>query len=122
MAIGTLTTISPFTLSDNGKIFSILLLILGFGLVAASAAFLGNLLLEGSWIELYRRRKVSKRLKSFSDHYIICGHGQVGKRVVKELTGIKNPLWLSTTMRKSSCGAKKWGFLVWIKTPWMKKR
>ena len=85
MAIGTLTTISPFTLSDNGKIFSIVLLILGFGLVAASAAFLGNLLLEGSWVELYRRRKMTKRLKKFSDHYIICGHGQVGKRVVKEL-------------------------------------
>lgn len=92
MAIGTLTTISPFTLSDNGKIFSILLLILGFGLVAASAAFLGNLLLEGSWIELYRRRKVSKRLKSFSDHYIICGHGQVGKRVVKELHRHQKPV------------------------------
>ncbi|MBS3780641.1 MAG: potassium channel protein [Desulfovermiculus sp.] len=92
MAIGTLTTISPFTLSDNGKIFSILLLILGFGLVAASAAFLGNLLLEGSWVELYRRHKVSKRLKSFSDHYIICGHGQVGKRVVKELHRHQKPL------------------------------
>lgn len=92
MAIGTLTTISPFTLSDNGKIFSIILLILGFGLVAASAAFLGNLLLEGSWIELYRRHKVLKRLKSFSDHYIICGHGQVGKRVVKELHRHQKPI------------------------------
>ncbi|MFO7803497.1 MAG: potassium channel protein [Desulfovermiculus sp.] len=92
MAIGTLTTISPFALSDNGKIFSIILLILGFGLVAASAAFLGNLLLEGSWVELYRRRKVAKRLKSFSDHYIICGHGQVGKRVVKELHRNQKPI------------------------------
>jgi len=92
MAIGTLTTISPFTLSYSGKIFSILLLIFGFGLVAATAAYLGNLVLDENWIELYRRRKLEKRLKNYENHYIICGHGQMGQRIVAELNRYNTPI------------------------------
>jgi voltage-gated potassium channel len=92
MAIGTLTTISPFPLSDSGQIFSIVLLVLGFGLVAATAGYLGNMLLDENWIEVYRRRKVVKSLRSYSNHYIICGHGQVGKRVAMELHRHKKPV------------------------------
>ncbi len=92
MAIGTLTTVSPFTLSDQGRIFSILLLFLGFGMVAATAGYLGNMLLDGNWLDLYRRRKVLKSLKSYADHYIVCGHGQVGKRVVDELHHHNKPV------------------------------
>lgn len=92
MAIGTLTTVSPFALSDSGRIFSIILLVFGFGMVAATAGYLGNMLLDGNWIELYRRRKILKNLKAYSDHYIVCGHGQVGKRVVAELNRNQKPV------------------------------
>lgn len=92
MAIGTLTTISPFPLSDKGRIFSIVLLVCGFGLVAATAGYLGNMFLDGNWLEMYRRRKVQKSLRSYADHYIICGHGQVGKRVAIELHRNKKPV------------------------------
>ncbi len=92
MAIGTLTTVSPFALSDSGRVFSIILLVLGFGMVAATAGYLGNMLLDGNWVELYRRRKVLKNLKAYSDHYIVCGHGQVGKRVVAELHRNQKPV------------------------------
>ncbi|MFO8032499.1 MAG: potassium channel protein [Desulfohalobiaceae bacterium] len=92
MAIGTLTTVSPFALSDSGRIFSIILLVLGFGMVAATAGYLGNMLLDGNWLELYRRRKILKNLRSYSGHYIVCGHGQVGKRVVAELHRNQKPV------------------------------
>ncbi len=92
MTIGTLTTVSPFTLSTAGKIFSILLLVVGFGLVAATAGYLGNLLLDENWVELHRRRKVQKSLKNYSNHYIICGHGQMGQRIVKELHSYQKPV------------------------------
>ena len=85
LTVGTLTTVAPFTLSNSGRLFAIFLIVFGFGLVAATAAYLGNLFLDGTWIEEYRRHKVRKRLQSFKDHYIICGHGQVGQIVAAEL-------------------------------------
>jgi voltage-gated potassium channel len=85
LTMGTLTTVAPFPLTNGGRIFAILLIVLGFGMVATTAAFLGNMFLDGSWIEEYRRRKVQKLLRGFKDHYIICGHGQVGQIVAAEL-------------------------------------
>ncbi|MFP4532413.1 MAG: potassium channel family protein [Desulfobacterales bacterium] len=92
LTIGTLTTVAPFELSDGGRIFAILLIISGFGLVAATAALLGNMFLDGNTLELYRRRKVRKKLKNFTDHYVVCGHGQVGQIVTAELLGSGMPL------------------------------
>lgn len=85
LTMGTLTTVAPFALTESGRIFSIFLIVMGFGMVAATAAYLGNMFLDGSWIEDYRRRRVRKVLQGFKDHYIICGHGQVGQIVAAEL-------------------------------------
>lgn len=92
LTIGTLTTVAPFELSDGGRIFAIVLIVFGFGLVAATAALLGNMFLDGNTLELYRRRKVRKKLKNFTDHYVVCGHGQVGQIVTAELLASGMPL------------------------------
>mgnify|MGYP006288682067 CR=1 FL=1 len=48
LTVGTLTTVAPFELTDGGRLFAVVLIISGFGLVAATAAFLGNTFLEGN--------------------------------------------------------------------------
>ena len=92
LTIGTLTTVSPFDLTGKGQLFAIILILFGFGLVAATAAFIGNMFLDGSWIAHYRRRKVLKELDNYKDHYIICGYGQVGQIVADELHGRGHPI------------------------------
>lgn len=92
LTIGTLTTVAPFELSDSGRLFAIFLIIFGFGLVAATAAFIGNMFMDANTIELYRRRKVRKKLQNFTGHYVICGHGQMGQIVTAELFGKDLPL------------------------------
>lgn len=85
LTIGTLTTVAPFELHDEGRLFAIVLILFGFGLIAATAAFIGNLFIDVNGLDLYRRRKVQKKIDKMSDHYIICGHGQIGQIVAAEL-------------------------------------
>lgn len=85
LTISTLTTVAPFELSDSGRLFAIFLILSGFGIVAATAAFIGNMFLDSNSLELYRRRKVRKKLQNFTDHYVVCGHGQMGQIVTDEL-------------------------------------
>ncbi len=92
LTIGTLTTVSPFELSDGGRIFALFLIIFGFSLVAATASLIGNILLDGKTLELYRRRKVRKQLEHFTDHYVICGHGQMGQIVTAKLFNCGVPI------------------------------
>ena len=85
MTVVALTTVAGTSLSESGQLFTVVLVLLGFGLVAAAGACVGNLLLEGNWIQLYKWRKVRKMLQGLRDHYIICGHGQMGQLVAEEL-------------------------------------
>lgn len=85
LTIGTLTTVAPFELKDEGRLFAMFLIVVGFGLIAATAAFIGNIFMDVNGLALYRRRKLQKKIDKMSGHHIICGHGQIGQIVAAEL-------------------------------------
>lgn len=88
MTLITLTTIGfgeVRPLSEKGRLFTILLIFMGIGFVASQLAALGNYIADGQFLQMYRRRKMKKRLAQINNHYIICGYGQMGKIVTAEL-------------------------------------
>lgn len=88
MTLITLTTIGfgeVRPLSEKGRLFTILLIFIGIGFVASQLAALGNYIADGQFLQMYRRRKMKKRLSQINNHYIICGYGQMGKLVTLEL-------------------------------------
>jgi len=88
MTLITLTTIGfgeVRPLSEKGRLFTIFLILVGIAFVASQLAALGNYIADGQFLQMYRRRKMKKRLSQVSDHYIICGYGQMGKIVASEL-------------------------------------
>ena len=76
-------------LDDLGRIFTMSLILLGAGFVAYSLAYFSQLLMDGNLLEVYRRRKLRKTLDRLSDHYIVCGYGQMGQIIVQELLSKK---------------------------------
>ncbi len=72
-------------LSPNGRIFTIILIIGGVGSVAYALATIAKIILEGEIQEVFGRKKLEKKIKELKDHYIICGHGRMGKIICKEL-------------------------------------
>jgi len=77
-------------LHESGKLFTIALIT--FGAVTAGWAFnaIGHRILESQLGEYLGRRKMEKETKKLQGHYIVCGAGRVGRRVIKEfqLTGV----------------------------------
>ena len=71
-------------LHPAGRIFVIILLILGLGVATAFAAIIGQQVIEGHFKSLVTRRKMENRLKKLKDHYILAGFGRVGRQVAKE--------------------------------------
>lgn len=88
MTIITLSTVG-FTevrpLSEQGRMFTMVLILMGAGFIAFNLAYFSQLVLDGNLLELYRRRKLKKQLDQLNDHYIVCGYGQMGQIVVQEL-------------------------------------
>jgi voltage-gated potassium channel len=88
MTIITLTTVGfkeVHDLSDNGKIFTIALIVGGVGTMLYVLRIGAQLILEGELQEIYGRKRLEKKLKELKDHYIVCGYGRMGKIIAREL-------------------------------------
>jgi len=88
MTVITLTTVGygeVRPLDEAGRLFTIVLIMMGAGFVAYNLAYFTQLLLDGNLLELYRRRKVRRQLELLRNHYVICGYGQMGQIVTREL-------------------------------------
>jgi voltage-gated potassium channel len=95
MTIITLSTVG-FTevhpLDNQGRIFTMILILMGVSFVAFALAYFSQILLDGNLLETYRRRKLKKRLDQLENHYVVCGYGEMGEIIVGELRKHKIPV------------------------------
>lgn len=95
MTVITLSTVGfseVRPLAPAGQIFTIILVLMGAGFVTYHLVYFSQLLFDPNLIELYRRRRLKKQLDQLKDHYIICGYGQMGQVIVRELSNHKIPV------------------------------
>lgn len=89
MTIITISTVGfgeVRTLSNPGKIFTIMLIVCGIAIITTGVSMIFTAILEGTFRETLRRHRMEKRLDKIRDHFIICGFGQVGHDVIDEFT------------------------------------
>src|SRR5208337_286730 len=88
MTIISLTTVGygeVHSLSSEGRIFNIFLIIGGVGTVFYVLSTGAKLLLEGELQEMFGRKRLEKKIKDLQHHYIICGYGRMGRIICREL-------------------------------------
>ena len=87
MVITTLTTIGDQThpLSHAGRVFNIIIVIGGVGLVFLAIGSLTQALLEFELQNFFGRRRMERDIGRLTGHYIICGAGRVGRSAAREL-------------------------------------
>jgi len=88
MTVTTLTTVGYqeiHSLSKAGKIFNMLLILLGAGAVTYSISVL---ITEITSYDFKARRKIkmNKKINNLKNHTIVCGYGRMGEVVCKELS------------------------------------
>jgi voltage-gated potassium channel len=73
-------------LSQPGRLFTIIVIVLGIGSIAYTGGRAAQLVFE---TQIYRRRKMSKKVEHLSGHFIVCGYGRMGRFICEELTAAK---------------------------------
>lgn len=87
MTVISLTTVgySEVTpLSDQGKLFTMVLLLLGIGVAAYAIGTGFRFIVEGEVQLLRGTIRMHKKIDSLKNHHIICGFGRLGSIVVKD--------------------------------------
>lgn len=76
-------------LTDNGKIFTIFLIIFSFGTFGYAITSLTIYVIDGEFKRYFKNYKVDREINKLSNHTIICGYGRNGKQAAIELKAHK---------------------------------
>jgi voltage-gated potassium channel len=68
-------------LSDVGRIFTLVLIVGGVGVMFYSLGTIVQYLIEGQITNIWGSRRMKDNIAKIKDHIIICGYGQVGREV-----------------------------------------
>ncbi len=88
MTMITITTVGfseVIPLSPIGKIFTIVLIVLGVGFVMFVFGKITEAVVEGGLRTVYGRMNMNKKVAKLKNHYIVCGFGRIGKVICKLL-------------------------------------
>ncbi len=87
MTIITLTTVGYSEvgeMSTAGRMFTVVILLLGVGKVFYGTATIAEVRFEERIRQIFGRRKLVKELDRLENHHIICGYGRIGSTVAAE--------------------------------------
>ena len=92
MAVVTMSTVGfeeVRPLSENGRMFTIFIIVTGVGAFAYTFATLGEQLISGQLVSNLRQRGTEAMLRRLRGHYIVVGYGDTGSVVASELNSLE---------------------------------
>ena len=94
MTIITITTVGfgeVRELSREGRIFTIVLIVLGVGAGAWAIRNGVEVVLSNTLWHSVQQRKMKKIIDNLSGHYIICGYGRIGRQIARDMALREQP-------------------------------
>ncbi|MFA6317340.1 MAG: NAD-binding protein [Elusimicrobiota bacterium] len=94
MTVITLATVGygeTFPLDHAGRVFTILLIMGGIGVMTYAFSTVTSIVVEGHLSSALRRRRMEKQIAKLKDHYIVCGADHSGGVIAAELQRTGRP-------------------------------
>ncbi len=88
MTVITITTVGfkeVGKVSDAGRIFTLVLIFVGMGIIGYTLGTAAQIMVEFQLGNMIGRRKLNSKIKRLKEHYIICGYDRIGRVIVDEL-------------------------------------
>lgn len=88
MTVQTVTTVGygdvpPRT--TGGRLFAAFLMLIGVGIVAYALSSTVQTVVQSELIATFGMRRRYREMKKLHDHFIICGAGRVGSRIIRDM-------------------------------------
>ena len=72
-------------LSDTGKVFTTVYILVNLGIFAYTVSVLSSFLFEGELQKIFKNIQTSREVKKLKNHIIVCGYGRNGAMACNEL-------------------------------------
>jgi voltage-gated potassium channel len=97
LATQTVTTVGFGDVPINtaaGRVFAIFFMLIGAGTVLYALTSLVQSIVQSEVFSILNLRRKTKEMEKLSNHYIVCGAGRVGRRIIRNLENQKIPFVL----------------------------
>jgi voltage-gated potassium channel len=78
-------------LDDSGRVFTILLAVVGVGALLYALIAVFQFLIEGEFGSILGLQRMKGHIEQLKDHYILCGFGRVGEEISREFAAREIP-------------------------------
>ena len=90
MTVITLSTVGYGEIIDTtqfggAKVFTVILILSGMGILLYSLSTVTSIMVEMDLREVFKRRKMGRDIKNLRNHIIVCGGGETGTCIAREL-------------------------------------
>lgn len=88
MTVITITTVGfgeLYPLSTAGRLFTMLLIIVGVGTVAVAVSIMFEAVFQRQMRLFMERRSMQKEIDTLTDHIVVCGYGRMGRSIAASL-------------------------------------
>ncbi len=79
-------------LSDEGRIFTMFLIITSFGTFAYAISSLSKYVITGAYAQYFKKYKMDKHIDKLEGHIVICGAGNNGAEAIRNLQAHKKEI------------------------------
>ena len=85
ITLGTVGFEEVHEVSQVGRIYTIILILVGVSFFVFVAGSVVQFMVEGRILSIMGRRRLDKQINKVKNHYIVCGYGRIGRVVCKHL-------------------------------------
>jgi voltage-gated potassium channel len=116
MTLATISTLGMKTanipdIQAGGRIWVMVLIIVGIVIAMIALSTIAGVVVEGQVRSILGRRKVSLKIASLHDHFIVAGYGRMGRSVCEYLQQSNAPLVVIDQNSEKTAQAEQKGFL-----------
>lgn len=115
MTVTTLATVGfgeVHPLSPPGRIFTIILVLFGVGVVAVALSTIAKHVVEQQLFHLFEKSRMEDMIINMKDHTIICGYGRLGRIAAGDFKDEGEPVVIIERNPESARLAREAGFPV----------
>ncbi len=99
-------------LGSAGRVFTIVIIILGVIVILYVLTAVMQIAVEGELESILGARRMKSKIKALKDHYILCGYGRVGTEIAREFADRGVPFVIVESNPEAIARAQAAGHLV----------